>query len=310
MSGLKQCCATGSLHTGTPTGEIKKIHGLDTYVAEAPTGSPKGLIVLIPDAFGIGLPNNRILADAYAKRTNSLVYLPDFMNGNLPQPPSPNSRSHIPNNKVTGYVLPADALISYKAMSATGLWNQLYKLGHFLYLLRYFVPFLIYARPAVAAPKVFKFFKDLRSENGEAKDLPVGTAGFCWGGNFVTQLCWDQEKAANGKRLVDCGFVAHPSMLKYPGDIEMILLPYSCAASEHDEQMSPEDAKKTKQILMAKTAKTKDQGVEHEFVMYGGAHHGFAVRADEHEKTEAEAGQKAEDQAVSWFLRWFANPPP
>lgn len=62
---LKQCCATGSLHTGTPTGRIERLHGLDCYVADAPS-TPKGIIVIIPDAFGWTLPNNRILADDYA----------------------------------------------------------------------------------------------------------------------------------------------------------------------------------------------------------------------------------------------------
>jgi len=80
---LGQCCATGSLHTGTPTGKIKKIHGLETYVAEPPNALPKGIIVIVPDAFGIALPNNQILADEYAKRTSALVYLPDFMDGKI-----------------------------------------------------------------------------------------------------------------------------------------------------------------------------------------------------------------------------------
>ena len=204
--------------------------------------------------------------------------------------------------------MPADILISFKAMSATGLWNQVYKFGHALYLMRWFFPFMYYNKEGTVKPRIVDWFKALR-EN-EAKDLPVGTAGFCWGGKYVSELCWDQTKTKDGKRLVDCGFVAHPSMLKYPGDIEMIVLPYACAASEHDQQMSPEQAKQVKDILAAKTAKTKDHGVEHEFVMYDGAHHGFAVRADENEKVEAEQGKKAEEQAVNWFKRWFANPAP
>ena len=81
---LKQCCATGSLHSGTPTGRLDKVHGLDCYVADAPSGAQsKGVVVIIPDAFGIALPNNRILADAYAKQTNCTVFLPDFMGGTL-----------------------------------------------------------------------------------------------------------------------------------------------------------------------------------------------------------------------------------
>jgi hypothetical protein len=71
--GLKQCCATGSLHTGTPKGRIEKVHGLDCYIADAPSGSPKGIVIIIPDAFGWELPNNRILADEYAKNGNFQV---------------------------------------------------------------------------------------------------------------------------------------------------------------------------------------------------------------------------------------------
>lgn len=93
----------------------------------------------------------------------------------------------------------------------------------------------------------------------------------------MTKLCSDDVKAEDGSSLTVCGFTAHPSMLTYPIDIEKVELPYSVAASEIDNQMSPEQAKQTKEILKAKTAKSKDRGVEHEFVMYDGAHHGFAV---------------------------------
>nr|OQO32221.1 hypothetical protein B0A51_00469 [Rachicladosporium sp. CCFEE 5018] len=277
---LKQCCATGSLHTGTPTGRRTKVHGLDCYVADAPSGSPKGIVVIIPDAFGIELLNNQVLADTYAKEGNFQVLLPDFMDG------SP---------------VPAEALISLSAMSKTGLWNQLYKVGHAVYILRHMVPFLYFCREAVCKPRIRAFMHAVR-EN-EAANLPVGVAGFCWGGGHVTKLCWDDEKTKDGKQLVDCGFIAHPSFLTYPGDIEKVVLPLSCAAAEHDQQMSAANAKSTEEVLVAKTAKTKDQGVEHEFVMYPGTHHGFAVRADEEDKEEAARGKEAEAQAVAWFSK-------
>ncbi|TKA72346.1 hypothetical protein B0A55_06766 [Friedmanniomyces simplex] len=284
---LKPCCATGSLHSGEAKGRLEKVHGLECYIADAPSGNPDGIIVIIPDAFGIALANNKILADEYAKKANAQVFLPDFMNG---------------------FVLPGEVMVSLKAMSATGFWNQLYKVGHVLHLLRWLPLALYNLGDGKTRPRLFPWFQALK-EN-EAKDLPVGTAGFCWGAKYVTELCWDQTKSKDGKRLVECGFVAHPSNMKYPGDFEMIVLPYSCAAAEHDMQMSAEQAKQTKDVLTAKTAKTKDHGVEHEFVMYDGTHHGFAVRADEDEKVEAEQGKKAEAQAVNWFKRWFANPAP
>lgn len=75
-------CFSGSEHSGTPKGKLIKLHGLDTYVTEPPEGRPaKGIIVIIPDAFGIEFINNKILADIYAAKGDYKVYLPDFMLG-------------------------------------------------------------------------------------------------------------------------------------------------------------------------------------------------------------------------------------
>ncbi len=74
-------CISGTLHSGTPTGTVTTLHGLPTYVADPPSGSPKGIIVIIPDAFGWEFTNNRVLADSYAKKGSFRVYIPDFMNG-------------------------------------------------------------------------------------------------------------------------------------------------------------------------------------------------------------------------------------
>jgi hypothetical protein len=43
--------------------------------------STAGIIVIIPDAFGVDFINNQILADHYASAIDCLVYLPDFMAG-------------------------------------------------------------------------------------------------------------------------------------------------------------------------------------------------------------------------------------
>lgn len=58
------------------------MHGLRTYIAEPAAGKQTlGIIVIIPDAFGVGFVNNQILADHYASAGQYLVYLPDFMDG-------------------------------------------------------------------------------------------------------------------------------------------------------------------------------------------------------------------------------------
>jgi hypothetical protein len=183
-------------------------------------------------------------------------------------------------NSATGIVVPVDVIASLKFMSASGVLNQVKKISHIAYMMRHFIPFLFFCRYSVTGPRVYSWLKALKQN--EAKDLNVATAGFCWGAQFVTKLCHDmtENRLEDGKRVSVCGFVAHPSALKYPDSIEPIKLPYSCAASEHDPQMSPEQAKHTEEILKSKTEKTKGEGVDHEFVMYHGAHHGFAVSTD------------------------------
>ncbi|KAK4996069.1 hypothetical protein LTR66_004238 [Elasticomyces elasticus] len=280
----KQCCATGSLHTGTPTGRLERLHGLNCYIADPPSSKPKGVVVIIPDAFGIALPNNCILADEYAKKGNFLVILPDFMDGR---------------------VVPAHLLVSFKAFGATGFLAQIMKLYHAVIALRHMLPFLYFCRSSVCGPRVYDFFKALRAH--EAANLPVGAAGFCWGGYWVFQLARDVVKTDDGKRLMDAGFTAHPSQLNVPSDIEKAVVPVSVAAAEIDMVLSKDQAFQVRDILAAKSAKMKDSGVEHEFEMYEGAHHGFAVRCDEEDKEEAAQGKKAEEQAVRWFERWFSS---
>lgn len=46
-------CFSGTVHLGTPTGTTTTIHGLPVYAAKPPDGAtPKGIIVMIPDACG------------------------------------------------------------------------------------------------------------------------------------------------------------------------------------------------------------------------------------------------------------------
>ena len=78
-------CFSGHVHPGTATGSETTLHGLPAYVAEPPEGTPvKGLIVVVPDAYGWKIVNTRTLADAYAKRTGCRVYVVEFMDGMYP----------------------------------------------------------------------------------------------------------------------------------------------------------------------------------------------------------------------------------
>ena len=70
----------GTIHKGQPMGKIEMVHGLNTYVIGNRT-NPRGIIVIYSDIFGLPLPNNKLIADAYAKSGEWLVYLPDFFKG-------------------------------------------------------------------------------------------------------------------------------------------------------------------------------------------------------------------------------------
>ena len=69
-------CAGGNLHSGTTTGRIETVHGLQSYVTDPPEGQGgiKGIIVIIPDAFGWELPNSRILAGGLISSRSMFPY--------------------------------------------------------------------------------------------------------------------------------------------------------------------------------------------------------------------------------------------
>ncbi|KAI0106382.1 dienelactone hydrolase [Nemania sp. FL0031] len=75
---FSSCCLKTFEWDGTPTGKEVKLAGIDAYV----TGDNKDAAVLfIHDVFGWKYPNNRLLADHYAREANVTVYVPDFFGG-------------------------------------------------------------------------------------------------------------------------------------------------------------------------------------------------------------------------------------
>ena len=74
-------CFSGHKHSGDVQGTEAKLHGRDTYVSEPPMGTAvKGIVVIVPDAFGWKFVNNRILADHFAAQ-GYRTYIPEFMDG-------------------------------------------------------------------------------------------------------------------------------------------------------------------------------------------------------------------------------------
>ncbi|RYP06948.1 hypothetical protein DL764_002835 [Monosporascus ibericus] len=123
MASCSTECIKGTIHEGLPQGKEELIHGLNTYVIGNRT-NPRGIIVMYSDIFGLPLPNNRLIADAYAKSGEWLVYLPDFFDGD----PVPL--------KVADLLIPVDeakqsTLRKYTGLLATApsflMWMMRYK---------------------------------------------------------------------------------------------------------------------------------------------------------------------------------------
>ena len=161
-----------------------------------------------------------------------------------------------------------------------------------------FVPFLFWNRIGVARPRVYRFAHALRQDE-KFSSLPIGAAGYCWGGKYVFLLCSDTEKASNNKSLIDCGFTAHPSNLSIPADAEPVTIPLSVSVGDIDIGLPIAAVQQTKKIL---EGKVQDK---HEVVIIPGAKHGFAIKAHPGDEKAVEQGKQAEEQAVNWFIKWF-----
>ena len=162
------------------------------------------------------------------------------------------------------------------------------------------VPFLYLNRIAATRPRVFKFFNDLRASQ-EGMRLPIGAAGFCWGGLYTVLLCHGAEKV-NGKTLVDFGYTAHPSNLTMPGDMEGVELPLSIIIGDKDFVMPAPQVEQAQRIL-----NKKDQSGKYEVTVIPGARHGFATRGDLKNEPEEQQAKQAEEQAVAFFSKWISK---
>ena len=164
-----------------------------------------------------------------------------------------------------------------------------------------FIPFLYRNRFSVAWPRVTTFLKALREDTGTT--LPVGIAGFCWGGLLGVKLSHDNAdtKLANGRPLADAFFVAHPSNLTIPQDIADVKWNLSIAIGDDDSVMPIKQVQAAQKILA-------DKGnVDSEVVIYPGAKHGFSIRASrwQPDSKETKQAEEAENQAIIWFRRQF-----
>lgn len=154
------------------------------------------------------------------------------------------------------------------------------------------IPQKIFARFSVSMPQVESFVTALRES--EAANMPLGAAGYCWGGKHVVNLAHGKT-ARSGKPLIDAAFIAHPSHLAVPDEIEKVRQPLSMAIGDNDLALKLPEVNQIKNILDRK------EDVRSEVTIYPGARHGFAVRSNPGVEKEKRQVEEAREQAVYWF---------
>ncbi|KAK9236256.1 alpha/beta-hydrolase [Lipomyces kononenkoae] len=277
-----QECIKGTIHKGQPLGKEEMVHGLNTYVIGNRT-NPRGIIVVYTDIFGLPLPNNRLIADAYAKSGEWLVYLPDFFEGD----PVPL--------KIADVVLPVDATKQSTLSKYTGILAGLPS----------FMMWKTRHKEAHTTKICMDFLEALR--RGTPKSQKIGMAGFCWGGTYAIRAGLESHMIEiDGEKmpLVDAVVAMHPSRLAIPDDIETLVVPVSYGWGLEDFYVKIEQKGEVEKVhAAAKEAGRKVPEMQHK--VYKPGRHGFAVRGNPDDPQERACLEESMTQALDWFGRWL-----
>ncbi|KAI9852093.1 MAG: hypothetical protein M1838_001890 [Thelocarpon superellum] len=286
-------CFSGHVREGAAAGRKTTLYGLPTYVAEPRDGrAVTGVVVIVPDAYGWQFVNNRILADHYADCGEWRVLLPEFMMVRL-------CLRLLKVGIVVACGLKLSVLLSIESPQLTLPHPTSY---HVFCALYGFVPHLISNRLGVTLPKVVTYMRALRTAEPR---LPIGAAGFCWGGRHVFYLARPESlppdtttattsPSGSARPLVDALFAGHPSAVEAPAKLQGIKVPLAVAVGTDDMVFTP-----PQQAIVQR--ELKDAEVECEMRFYEGAGHEFCVRADPADKEVEKHCAEGESQAVEWF---------
>ncbi|KAL4785165.1 Alpha/Beta hydrolase protein [Aspergillus varians] len=280
-------CIKGTIHPGLPLGKEEPLYNLPTYIVGNRT-NPRGIIVIYSDVFGLSLPNNKLIADAYAQSGEWLVYLPDFFQGD------PVALS------VADHLIPVDE-------------SKQSVIGKYTGLLASAPGFLLWQRRHREGPTTEVCLRFLGALRRDQPDVKIGMVGFCWGGKYAVRaglegnmLDGGDGGSATGKKkpLVDAIVALHPSHLSLPDDVESLVVPVSFGWGVSDAFVKFEQMGLVKGIHKGvEKAGRRVPAMEHR--EYRPGRHGFAVRGNPDDPLERACLEDSVAQVLGWFGRWL-----
>ncbi|KAF2477669.1 alpha/beta-hydrolase [Lindgomyces ingoldianus] len=275
-------CIKGTIHRGQPLGKEEMVHGLNTYVIGNRT-NPRGIVVIYSDIFGLPLPNNKLIADAYAKSGEWLVYLPDFFKGD----PVPL--------KIADLLIPTDATKQSALAKYTGMLAKAPS----------FIMWMTRHKEAPTNKICMDFLQALR--RATPRSQKIGMVGFCWGGKYAIRAGLENNMIEiDGKKmpLVDAAVALHPSNLCFPDDVEALVVPVTFGWGLEDTGVKIEQKGKVEEIhSKAKKNGRKLPEIEHK--VYKPGRHGFAVRGNPDDPLERACLEDSMTQGLDWLAKWL-----
>ena len=257
------------------------VHGLNTYIIGNRT-NPSGIIVMYPDIFGLPFPNNRLLADGFAKSGEWLVYLVDFFEGDPVR------------LRMADLLIPTDA----------SKQNSLCKWSGVLAEMPSFLMWMGRHKKAHCDKVCMDFLTKLRRAT---PNLKIGMVGYCWGGKYALRAGLEENMIdidGAKKPLIDAAVALHPSNLTLPDDAEKLVVPTSIGWGKEDHEVKFEQ--KATIEGMHKAAEQDGRKVpEVVHQVYEPGRHGFAVRGNPDDPKEKKCLEDSEKQVLEWFDRWL-----
>ncbi|PVG01835.1 dienelactone hydrolase endo-1-3,1,4-beta-D-glucanase [Serendipita vermifera] len=247
-TGLCADCVKGNRLNGTPRGSMVETPALPAYFipgneSYGATKTSKALVIL-PDAFGLALPNAKIIADILAKQTGMDVWAGDIFKGK-PFCKEEDLAPYMPEE--AGQQLPFTTklgrIFSTVKLVATGL------------------PSMIGFRPAVQDPWVVDFVGHIKKEYHYEK---VGMIGYCWGGGIASRIA-----AMEG--VIDSAMCVHVSGA-YQAALPNARVPVAYFIAEEDSLWNADLAAEVERKWKEESER------KYQFKVYAGTVHGFGCR--------------------------------